>query len=80
LFIIDSGFTWLKLSKTGATFFYWGAASLKLTVLSTDTGLAGDTAEHFNTCYNEAIYVSIEANGYTTSFDCGLTLISLTLG
>lgn len=39
-------------------------------MLSTDTGLAVNTAEHFYTCYHEAIYVSIEeANGYTTIFD-----------
>lgn len=43
---------------------------LRLTVLSTDTGLAVGTAEHFNTCYHEAVYASIEeANGYTTIFD-----------
>lgn len=37
--------------------------------LSTDTGLAVGTAEHFYTCYHEAIYVSVEeANGYTIIF------------
>lgn len=39
-------------------------------MLSTDTGLAVGTAEHFTTCYHEAVYASTEeANGYTTIFD-----------
>ena len=45
---------------------------LRLTVLSTDTGLAVNAAEHFYTCYHEAIYIYVsveEANGYTTIFD-----------
>lgn len=64
---------WVHLAKTEqnwCNFLLWGAASLRLTVLSTDTGLAVGTAEHFYTCYHEAIYVGIkEANGYTTIFD-----------
>ena len=59
-----------KTEQNWCNFLLWGAASLRLTVLSTDTGLAVGTAEHFYTCYHEAIYVGIkEANGYTTIFD-----------
>lgn len=44
---------------------------LRLTVLSTDTGLAVGTAEHFNIHATMKLYIIgiEEANGYTTIFD-----------